>query len=207
MGEDGVTHHGLLDLVYLRCIPSMSIASPADEATLRGLMTTALSYGSPLAIRYPRGRATTPDWKTPLQPVEPGKGRIVESNPDSQIAILTLGPILSEARKAVEKLKSKDINVDLYDMIWLKPLDEELLKEIAAKYKGIITIEDAAESGGFGSAINEWMLADKADIPVVRLGVPDKWIGHGSIAQLRAICGFDSAGIEKAVEKLLSELR
>lgn len=206
VGEDGVTHHGLLDLVYLRCIPSMSIASPADEATLRGLMTTALTFGSPLAIRYPRGRATTPDWQTPLQPVEVGKGRQIESSPDARVAILTLGPILSEAGKAVQSLKSKGVDADLYDMIWLKPLDEELLKKIASRYKAIITVEDAAESGGFGSAINEWMIDNKVDIPVMRLGVPDKWIGHGSVAQLRALCGFDSDGIEKAVQNLLSEL-
>ncbi len=206
VGEDGVTHHGMLDIVYLRCIPSMSIASPADEATMRGLMTTALSFGAPLAIRYPRGRATVADWKSPLEPLEVGKGRRILSNEDAKVAILTLGPILSEAESAAEKLKAEGIPVDIYDMIWVKPLDESLLKDIAETHKGIVTVEDAAKSGGFGSAVTEWLDNNGYDLPVVRLGVPDKWISHGSVEQLRGQCGFDASGIAKTVTELVTKL-
>lgn len=202
VGEDGVTHHGLLDLVYLRCIPSMSIASPADEETLRKLMTTALSINSPFAIRYPRGRGTTPDWKTPLVAAEVGKGRKILAQNGARIAILSIGPVLSEARKAAEVLKEKNIFVDLYDMIWLKPLDHQLLREIADKYDALITVEDGAVSGGFGSAVTEWLECSSRQIIVQRLGVPDKWIGHGRVDELRAICGFNSDGIVNEVEKI-----
>lgn len=206
VGEDGVTHHGLLDLVYLRCIPSLSIASPADEATFQQLMCTALTFGAPLAIRYPRGRATTPDWKVTLTPAKVGRGRQICSSPDAKIAVLTLGPILSEAKKAAESLKEKGISVDIFDMIWLKPLDESLLRQVANSYKAVVTVEDAAKSGGFGSAISEWMISNGYSLPLLRLGAPDKWIGHGSVSQLWAQCGYDSHGIEKAVTDLVSKI-
>ena len=202
VGEDGVTHHGLLDIVYLRCIPSMSIASPADEETMRNLMYTALSFNRPLAIRYPRGKATTPEWKSEMKSIPVGKGRLVESRPDARIAILSLGPVLSDVRKAAEELEKHGIKVDVYDMIWVKPLDEEIMKEVAGKYAGVLTVEDAAVSGGFGTAVAEWLAADGKDIPVKRLGVPDNWIGHGTVAQLRKICGFDVEGIVAAAGKL-----
>ncbi len=206
VGEDGVTHHGLLDIVYLRCIPSMNIASPADEASLRSLMTTALTINAPFAIRYPRGRGTTPDWKSPLVPVEVGKGREILTTPGARIAILTLGPVLSEAKKAAQELKEKNIPVDIYDMIWVKPLDHELLKKIGETHDAIITVEDGAVSGGFGTAVAEWIDANDLKVNVKRLGVADKWIGHGRVDQLRELCGFDAAGIVKTVEKLNSAL-
>ena len=206
VGEDGVTHHGLLDIVYLRCIPSMNIASPADERTLRELMTAALSFGKPLAIRYPRGRATTPDWHSPLIPAEVGKGREISSPENSKIAILSLGPVLSDVKQAADSLKEKGVDVGIYDMIWVKPLDEEILKKIASKYKAVVTVEDAAVSGGFGSAVAEWFALNGHNIQVERMGVPDKWIGHGSVAQLRGLCGFDSQGIEKRVLELNRKL-
>lgn len=204
VGEDGVTHHGLLDLAYLRCIPEMSIASPADEKTLRNLMKTALSFGRPLAIRYPRGRATNPEWKTALEQIEVGKGRMMIDNPDSKTVILTLGPILSEAVEAAKNLKSNNISVDVIDMIWLKPLDEGLLEKVIKKYDNVITVEDASVIGGFGSAVKEWLERNNIKKRVVSLGVPDKWVGHGTVAQLRKNCGFDAEGIEKTVKDLTS---
>lgn len=204
VGEDGVTHHGLLDITYLRCIPGMSIASPADEETLRNLMHTSLSFGAPLAIRYPRGRATTHDWKKPMKDIPSGKGRVIMENPESRVAILTVGPVLSEAVKSASILKEKGIDVDIYDMIWVKPFDEEILRKLADSGKTIVTVEDGTLAGGFGSAVEEWAEAEAPEMRVFRLGVPDKWIGHGSVSQLREICGFDAKSIAATVEKIIS---
>ncbi len=207
VGEDGVTHHGLLDIVYLRCIPSIKIASPADEETLRNLMYTATTLDGPMAIRYPRGKGTTTDWHTPLQEIAVGKGRKVKSAERARIAILTLGPILSEALEAAKKLDAEGIPADIYDMIWVKPLDEEIMKEVAERYDAVVTLEDGARSGGFGSAVAEWLEENSArPIPVERLGVPDHWVGHGSVSQLRRLCGIDAQAIEEIVGKLNATL-
>ncbi len=205
VGEDGVTHHGLFDLAYLNCIPGMSIASPADEASLRNLMHTALSFNAPLAIRYPRGKATTPNWETPFKNLESGKGRQIIDNPESNIAILTLGPVLQDAMEAARKLKENNISVDVYDMIWMKPLDGEILRKAAEKYHTIITVEDGSRIGGFGTAVREAIdtLSDK--VKVVSLGVPDKWVAHGSVGQLKHICGYDTDGIIAAVKNCLTK--
>lgn len=199
VGEDGVTHHGLLDIAFLRCIPNMKIASPADEKTLRNIMFTSLHANGPMAIRYPRGKATTKDWQTDMQIIKIGKGRTISETPESEIAILTLGPVLHEAKKAIESLRTKGFTADLYDMIWVKPLDTDLLKHISATHKAIITVEDGVTTGGFGSAINEWCRDNHVDIKLSSLGVPDSWVAHGTVAQLRHDCGYDQAGIESAV--------
>ncbi len=199
VGEDGVTHHGIFDIAYLNCIPSMSIASPADEETMRDLMFTALSFNAPLAIRYPRGKATVADWKSPMKKIEAGKGRLFIENPGSQIAILTLGPTLHEAAEAVAALKEKGINVDLYDMIWMKPLDGEILHKVASKYKCVVTVEDGSLIGGFGSAIRDALNNAGSEVKVISLGISDKWVSHGSVEQLKHICGFDKDGIVSAV--------
>lgn len=201
VGEDGVTHHGLLDLAYLRCIPNMKVASPADEETLRNLMFTSLHSDGPMAIRYPRGKATTKDWKTEMKIIEIGKGRPILEFPDSDIAILTIGPIMHEAKKAVESLKSKGIYADLYDLIWVKPLDSELLTRIASTHKTILTVEDGVTTGGFGSAVTEWCRDNNFDVKIITLGAPDSWVAHGTVAQLRHDCAYDAEGIETAVAK------
>ena len=202
VGEDGVTHHGLFDISYLRCIPNMAVASPADEETLRNLMHTALSYPSPLAIRYPRGRATTPDWKSPMKDVEVGKGRAIRRRDGAKTAILTIGPVLHEALTAAKALENDGINVDVYDMVWVKPLDQDILKQVAETYDSIITVEDGALAGGFGSAVNEWLSDNNAEVKLVPLGVKDQWVAHGSVEQLREICGFDAKAIEQAVRNI-----
>ncbi len=203
VGEDGVTHHGLLDIAYLRCIPNMKVASPADEETLRNLMFTSLKSDGPLAMRYPRGKATTKDWQTPMKVLQIGKGRVISETPVSEIAILTLGPILHEAKIAVDNLRSKGIQADLYDMIWAKPLDTELLDKIASSHKHIVTVEDGVITGGFGSAVAEWCREHRKDIEVSILGAPDSWVTHGTVSELRHECGYDSAGIEAAVTNLV----
>lgn len=206
VGEDGVTHHGLLDIAFLRCIPNMRVASPADEETLRNLMYTSLQTDGPMAIRYPRGKATTRDWETEMHSIEIGKGRNVSKKDNSRIAVLTIGPTLHEAVKACKNLEKKGINVDIYDMIWVKPLDTELLKKIVETHDVIITVEDGVIKGGFGSAVTEWC-RDNNHHPVIKtLGAPDSWVGHGTVAELKNDCGYDSEGIERAVESSLSDL-
>ncbi len=202
VGEDGVTHHGLYDLVYLRCIPNMAIASPADEETLRNLMFTALDYQAPLAIRYPRGGATKADWKTPMQKLEIGKGRILSEPEGAKVAILTIGPAAADAAKAADTLKKEGIEVARYDMIWLKPLDMDLIKK-ASRYPVVVTVEDGAKSGGFGSAVAEALASLDYKGKVVRLGVPDKWIHQGKVSELKKLCGFDADSIAETIKGCL----
>lgn len=200
VGEDGVTHHGLFDLAYLKCIPNMHIASPSDEETMRNLMFTSLGLNSPLAIRYPRGMATRPDWKSPFSKIEIGKGHKVYEGDNSKVAILTIGPVLHDAVKAAEELKTEGISVDVFDMIWLKPIDENILETVAENYSYVITVEDGALQGGFGSSVNDWMTSHNANPAIVNLGVKDMWVGHGTVKQLHEICGFDVKGIINTVK-------
>lgn len=206
VGEDGVTHHGLFDLAYLNCIPRMSIASPADEETMRNLMFTALSFNAPLAIRYPRGKATTHDWRSPMQNIECGKGRQIVENKDAKIAILTLGPALHDAVAAAGPLRRENIPVDVYDMIWMKPLDGEILRKVAERYRHVITVEDGSLIGGFGSAVRDALASISADVRVTPLGVPDNWVTHGSVEQLKEDCGYDTKSIISAAKDCFSKL-
>jgi len=199
VGEDGVTHHGLLDIAYLRCIPNIRVASPADEETLRNLMFTSLQTSGPLAIRYPRGKATTQDWQTPMKRISVGKGRTIHEYKNAEIALLTLGPALHDAIKATEILSNKGIAVNIYDMIWVKPLDTELLRHIADTHKQIITVEDGVVSGGFGSAVSEWCRDNAPHLRIKSLGAPDSWVLHGTVAELKMECGYDSDGIRAAI--------
>lgn len=204
VGEDGVTHHGLFDIAYLRCIPSMLIASPADEETMRNLMFTSLSLNAPFAIRYPRGKATTSDWKTPMHDIEIGKGRQIRRSDGARTAILTLGPALSSAKKAADELEKENIPVDIYDMIWVKPLDTELLKKVALTHDHLVTVEDGTVTGGFGSAIVDWLRENRMETAVTQLGVKDEWVAHGSVDLLKNLCGYDSKGISEAVRNYIN---
>lgn len=206
VGEDGVTHHGLFDLAYLNCIPGISIASPADEETLRNLMHTSLSINAPVAIRYPRGKALKPDWESSMTDIPIGKGRQIVSSPGAKIAVLTIGPALHDAVKASEELRKKGIGIDVYDMIWLKPLDGEILNKLASDYSYVITVEDGSVIGGFGSAIRNSLDSENCDAKVISLGVPDKWISQGTVGELKHICGYDSEGIVKAVTECFYKL-
>ena len=202
VGEDGVTHHGLFDLCYLSCIPSMKIASPMDEQTLRNLMYTSLQQNGPIAIRYPRGAATTPDWKTPMKEIEPGKGRLVAGDGNAEIAVLTIGPAGNDAVKAREQLDAKGIAVDVYDMIWLKPLDTALIDSLVPAHRHIITVEDGAISGGLGAAVRRYVDEHRLSMDVEMLGVGDNWVHHATVAQLKRMCGYDVQGIVEAVERV-----
>lgn len=213
VGEDGVTHHGLFDLVYLRCIPGMTLAAPMDSPTLQSLMLTASKHNGPFAIRYPRGKS--PEVPAPaadyddILPISKGKGRIISEHPDAKVAILSIGEIGNEAKKAAESLHKQGIEVSHYDMIWVKPLDEDILRECMLRYSHIITVEDGAKNGGFGSAVSDWLteghdLESHKELPAItKLGIPDEWFSHGSVTQLRGIAGIDAEAIENEVKRIL----
>lgn len=194
VGEDGMTHHGSLDLAYLRSIPNMTVSAPADEHELRRLMFTASTgkYG-PFAIRYPRGAGMMADWRCPLEEIEIGRGRKLCDG--SEVAVLSIGTIAEEVRKAVEKARAEGVGVAWYDMRFLKPIDEEILKEIAALGCRIVTVEDGTVSGGLGSAVAEWMTANGHSPEIDRLGIPDRFITQGTPAELRKICGINARSI------------
>lgn len=192
VGSDGPTHHGVFDLAYFRCIPNMTIASPFNEEELRHMMYTAqLPNKGPFSIRYPRGNGYLLEWRTPMQELEIGKGRsLIEGN---DIAILSIGPIGNEALKAIRKCTTR--SVALYDMRFLKPIDTDLLHNVFRKFNKIITLEDGSVIGGLGSAVLEFMADNGYTAKVVRLGVPDSFVEHGSQQQLYKECGFDADAI------------
>lgn len=200
VGEDGVTHHGFFDLAYLGCVPGLKVAAPANSETLRDLMHTALSLNAPLAIRYPRGKTNSYDLHSTPKILMPGKSRKVREGKDAHIAIMALGPVLKNALQAAESLEKEGIETDVIDVIWMKPLDKEFLREASSKYTKIITVEDGIIAGGFGNAVNDFLNSCEVKPKVVNLGIPDKWVMHGDIPHLQAECGFDAIGIIKAVK-------
>lgn len=202
VGEDGVTHHGLFDLCYLRCIPGLKVASPLDEATLRSLMFTSLSLNGPMAIRYPRGTATTPHWHTPMQLLKPGEGRRLTAYDGARIAVLSVGPIGHEVDRAISKVAEKGIYADHYDMIWIKPLDEKILADVVTRYDAILTVEDGVVNGGFGSAVADWLTANGHSVTLEKAGIPDRWIMHASVPQLWQQCGLDADSLAERIETL-----
>ena len=204
VGEDGVTHHGCYDLAYLRTIPGMTIASPSNEMMLRNLMFTAQKRADgPFAIRYPRGSGKNTDWKQPMCEMEIGKGSKLSDGTD--VAVLTIGPIAYDAAKAVEMAREKGVSAAHFDMIFLKPIDEDLLREVAEKNCPIVTVEDASINGGLGSAVIEWLNDNGFARKVVRLGIPDKFIAQGTPAELRKLCGFDADSIAETIINLANK--
>lgn len=204
VGEDGVTHHGLFDLAYLRMIPGMSIAAPMDKESLESLMEMAVDYTSPLAIRYPRGEIFEIDRKDcNISAIEKGKGRKLTDNNGARIAVLSVGSVGKDALKSEALLSQEGIEVDVFDMIWVKPLDKELLKHVAENYDTIITVEDGVRKGGFGSAVIEWLNENGYSKHVRCLGAPDNWIFHASVDEIKHSCGYDAEGIAAAVRDSL----
>ncbi|MCH5328230.1 MAG: 1-deoxy-D-xylulose-5-phosphate synthase [Coprobacter sp.] len=201
VGEDGVTHHGAFDMAYMNCIPNMTIASPMNEHYLRHLMYTAQErLDGVFTIRYPRGRGVLADWRCEPELLEIGKGRKLKEGTD--IAVVSIGPIGNTAAKAIEKAEAAGCSVAHYDMIFLKPIDGELLHEIGRKFSRIVTVEDGTVKGGLGSTVLEFM-ADNGYTPrVKRVGIPDQFIEHGSVAELYNVCRMDE---ESITNLLLSE--
>lgn len=202
VGEDGATHHGAFDMVSLRAIPNLTVASPMDEHELRRMMYTAQLPGKgSFVIRYPRGNGVLVDWKCPLEEIEVGKGRLLHEGSD--VAVLTIGPVGNDVEDIIKEYEAEDISGKIsiahYDMRFVKPLDESILHEVGKKFKRVVTVEDGARNGGFGSAVLEWM-SDNGYMPSVkRLGLPDKFIEHGTVSQLRQIAGIDKESIRKSV--------
>jgi len=193
VGEDGATHHGAYDLAYFRAIPNITIASPLNEIELRNMMYTAQLEGmGTFSIRYPRGRGVMSDWRLPFERLEIGKGQKVRDGKD--MAIISIGPIGNSAIEAAKKVE-ENISVDVYDIRFLKPLDEELLHDIFKSHSKIITIEDGTIVGGLGSAVLEFKNDNNYTSIVKRLGIPDKFIQQGSPEELYRECGFDVEGI------------
>lgn len=205
VGADGPTHHGAYDIAYMRCIPNMIVCSPMNESELRNLMYTAQyeNYGT-FSIRYPRGNGVMVDWKTPMKLIPVGTGRKVRNGED--VAFLTIGPIGNYAEQACEQLAEQGISAALYDMRFAKPIDETLLHEVFSKFKHVITVEDGCIQGGMGSAVLEFMADNGYNAQVKRLGIPDRYIEHGTQDELYAECGYDvPAMVTSALEMVGSK--
>jgi 1-deoxy-D-xylulose-5-phosphate synthase len=203
-GADGPTHHGCYDLAYMRCIPNMVVSAPMNEQELRNLMYTAQlpENAGPFSIRYPRGEGVMPEWRTPLQRVAIGTGRVVREGKEGGVAILSIGHIGNYAARATGILAAEGFSAGHYDMRFCKPLDEEMLRDVAHRYRAIVTVEDGCLPGGFGSAVLEFLADHGFQLPVVRLGIPDRVVEHGTQDELYKECGFDAAGIAQAVREL-----
>ena len=200
VGEDGPTHHGAFDLAALRVIPNLTICSPMDEHELRRMMYTAqLPDMGPFVIRYPRGRGVLTDWRCPLEAIEVGKGRKLRDGLD--VAVLSIGPIGNDVEAVINECDDASrLSVAHYDMRFLKPLDEGILHEVGRRFKRVVTIEDGVRNGGLGSAVMEWMSDHGYHPEVIRLGLPDGFVEHGTVQELRKIVGIDKESIRKAIE-------
>ncbi len=202
VGDDGPTHHGAYDIPFMRCIPNMIVSAPMNEAELRNLMYTAQLEENelPFVIRYPRGQGVMPEWRTPFEKIEIGKGRVIKEGED--VAILTIGHPGNFAVKACNMLKTEGFNPAHYDMRFAKPLDEAMLHQIANKFSKIITVEDGTIVGGFGSAVLEFMAANNYTPEVKMLGIPDRIVEHGKPEELHRECGYDAEAIVAAVKEM-----
>jgi 1-deoxy-D-xylulose-5-phosphate synthase len=203
VGADGATHHGAYDLAYMRCIPNMVVSAPMNEEELRNLMFTAqLENKGPFSIRYPRGNGVMTEWKTPFKEIKVGTGRKITNGDD--LAILSIGHPGNFVQEAIQELKEERVSVAHYDMRFVKPIDQVMLHEVFTKFKKVITIEDGCLMGGFGSAVVEFMIDQKYNSEIVRLGIPDEYIHHGTQDELWEDCGFDKKAILKTIKKMLS---
>jgi 1-deoxy-D-xylulose-5-phosphate synthase len=202
VGADGATHHGVFDLAYMRSIPNMVVGAPMDEIELRNMMYTAqLAKYGPFSIRYPRGRGKIIDWRLDFKELVPGKARQLSVGTD--LAILTIGQAGNLVQEALEKLKTSQLSVAHYDMRYIKPLDTQILHTILKTFSKIITVEDGLLNGGFGSAILEFMSDNGYSAQIIRLGVPDRFIDHGTQAELYKECGYDPDSIIKVINTLV----
>lgn len=200
VGEDGATHHGVFDMAALRPVPNLTIAAPMNEHELRKLMFTAQTESKgTFVIRYPRGNGVLVDWKCPFEELPVGKGRKLRDGKD--VAVLSIGTPGNDVAKAIDELQEEgcDISVAHYDMRYLKPIDTEILTEVAQNFKRIITIEDGVRDGGLGTAVTEWMNDNGFHPEIHRMGLPDEFVEHGTVAELKYITGIDTAAIKKAI--------
>ena len=196
VGEDGPTHHGAFDMAALRPIPNLTISSPMNEHELRNLMYTAQLEGKgPFVIRYPRGNGVLTNWRCPFEEIKIGTGRKLRDGDD--VAVLTIGPMGNDVAKVIDEIK--DLSVAHYDMRFLKPLDEDILHEVGKKFRRIVTVENGVRKGGLGSAVLEWMSDHDYQPKVIRMGLPDSFVEHGTVAELNKIVGLDPDSIAKTI--------
>ena len=196
VGEDGPTHHGAFDMAALRPIPNLTISSPMNEHELRNLMYTAQLEGKgPFVIRYPRGNGVLTNWRCPFEEIKIGTGRKLRDGDD--VAVLTIGPMGNDVAKVIDEIKN--LSVAHYVMRFLRPLDEDILHEVGKKFRRIVTVENGVRKGGLGTAVLEWMSDHDYDVKVTRMGLPDQFVEHGTIDQLREIIGLDNESIKKAI--------
>ena len=205
VGEDGPTHHGAFDMAYLRTVPNIIISSPYDEIEMRNLMYTAqLPDQGPFVIRYPRGRGLICDWKQPFKPIVVGTGQCIKEGTD--VAVLSIGPIGNIAHEAIKQWEEySGKSAALFDMRFLKPLDTDLLHRVAKEYNQIITIENGTVLGGLGSAVMEFMAENKYKPSIIRLGLPDQFIEHGSTPQLLHLCNIDKEAVIDALNRIVKQ--
>ncbi len=203
VGDDGPTHHGAYDIPFMRCIPNMIVSAPMNEAELRNLMYTAQLDENqyPFVIRYPRGQGVMPEWRTPFEKITIGTGRRIKDG--NEIAILTIGHPGNFAVSAAKMLATDGIEPAIYDMRFVKPLDEEMLHEVAQRFSKIVTVEDGTVVGGFGSAVLEFMSQHNYTPEVKMLGIPDRIVEHGKPEELHHECGYDAQGIAEAVREMV----
>ena len=204
VGADGATHQGLFDIAYMRCIPNLTVAAPRNEHELRNLMYTAQQDDmGAFVIRYPRGKGTTAEWhNTPVR-IALGTGEKLKDGSD--IAVLTIGTIANQARKAIEQIEREnaDIGIAHYDMRFVKPLDEKILHEVGKKFEKVITIEDGVIQGGFGSAVLEFFADNGYRVQTKRLGIPDTFVEHGTPDELYSMLGLDTEGIANSIREMI----
>ena len=205
VGADGPTHHGVYDIAYLRCIPNLVVSSPINELELRNLMYTAQKPNQgPFSIRYPRGKGVVVDWKKEFKEIVVGKGEMIQKGKD--LAILSIGHPGNFVINAQKKLKEDGISAAHYNMRFVKPIDEGLLHKIFKKFDKILTIEDGCVQAGFGSAILEFMAKNNYSAKFKMLGIPDKFVSHGTQRELYAECFYDEDAIIKSTYKLLDKV-
>ena len=203
VGEDGATHHGAFDLAYLNCIPNMTISSPYDEHMLRNLLyTTQQTEHGPFAIRYPRGKGKLEDWHNEMQILPVGKGRKLADGDD--VAVLTLGPIGSDVSEVLAELRAEGKAVAHYDMILLKPLAQEIMREVGENYSQVLTVEDGTLNGGLGSVVTDWLNDNGYNVRVHRLGLPDAFVTQGTVPQLYDLCGIDKPSIKNKLKQMFT---
>ncbi|MDR1859293.1 MAG: 1-deoxy-D-xylulose-5-phosphate synthase [Bacteroidales bacterium] len=200
VGADGATHQGVFDIAYMRSIPNMTVAAPMDECELRNMLFTALHFDGPFSIRYPRGQGVTTEWQHPFVELPVGRGRQLTAG--TSAAVLSIGFTGIDAAKAVTRLRTEGFSIAHYDMRFIKPLDAELLHEIFSSHQRILTVEDGVLQGGFGSAVLEFQSDHNYTAHLRRLGVPDRFIEHGSRRELVRECGFDEQSIYDALKAL-----
>jgi len=206
VGEDGATHHGAFDLAYFGTVPNLTVAAPMNELELRNMMFTALEAGRPFAIRYPRGNGAGVAWRDePFAAMEIGRGRCLKEG--ERIAVLTIGTVGNFASEAIARMEADGIRVAHYDLRFAKPLDQELLHEIGRKFRCVVTVEDGALRGGVGEAVVAFFCEHGYLPKVVSLGIPDRFVEHGTPAQLYAQCGYDAEGIYRTLKSLQESLQ